>query len=103
MFNQTIRPLESELASNQRQRLAAEESERTYQQQLRKDETAWNAAQLQHQRTEDAIQQLHLEIEHDLGLVIVEESEEMAYQPPLPLEAFVEQLPVIERFRHAGS
>ncbi len=95
-LNQTIAPLEAELAVINRERLGSEERERTYQLQLRKDETAWNAAQLQFQRTEDAIQQLHVEIEHDLGLVIVEESEELAYQPPLPLEAFVEQLPVIE-------
>ena len=95
-LNQTIKPLESELADINSRRLTSEESERTYQQQLRKDETAWNASQLQRQRTEDAIQQLHLEIEHDLGLVIMEESDEMAYQPPLPLEAFVEQLPVVE-------
>ncbi len=103
-LNQTIKPLESELADINSRRLTSEESERTYQQQLRKDETAWNASQLQHQRTEDAIQQLHLEIEHDLGLVIMEESDDMAYQPPLPLEAFVEQLPVVEDdLAHAGS
>ncbi len=91
-----INPAEETLKSLEQQQLTSENQERLLQQHLRQDETAFNSAQLQRQRTEDAIQQLHYEIEQDLGLVMVEESEEMAYQPPLPLEAFVEQLPVVQ-------
>ena len=90
-----IEPAEAQLHELEQAQTNAEQQERHLQHLLRQDETAWNNAQLQRQRTEDAIQQLHNEIEQDLGLVMVEESEEMAYQPPLPLETFVEQLPVI--------
>ena len=92
-----IEPDEKVLSAREKAQLEHESQERTYQQMLRKDETAWNAAQLQLQRTEDSIEQLRSEIEQDLGLVLMEEeSEDMAYQPPLPLDAFVEQLPVVE-------
>ena len=96
-LQEKIEPDEKTLSEREKIQLEHEGKERVYQQMLRKDETAWNNAQLQLQRTEDAIAQLRSEIEHDLGLVLMEEeSGELAYQPPLPLEAFVEQLPVVK-------
>ncbi|NJN81976.1 MAG: hypothetical protein HC802_06605 [Caldilineaceae bacterium] len=89
-----IDPAEAELTQLESEQAAEEERERIYQQTLRTDESAWNAAQLQHQRTEDALRQMRHEIEQDLGLVLLEESEELAYQPPLPWETIVEQLSV---------
>ncbi len=91
-----IDPIEAELSTLE-QRLDGEElQERSLQQLLRKEESAWNAAQLQLQRSEDALYQLRHEIEQDLGLVALEQSADVAYQPPLPWDAFVEQLPVVE-------
>ncbi|MCB0060807.1 MAG: chromosome segregation protein SMC [Caldilineaceae bacterium] len=95
-LRQQSEPLEARLAELERERARQEENERETQQALRKDESNWNNARLQLQRTEDALTQLQHEIEQDLGLVVVEQSESLAYQPPLELEAVVEQLPVVE-------
>ncbi len=92
-LQQRIHPLEQELASLEGEQGQLEQQERSLQNLLRQEESLWNHALLQLQRSEDAIQQLRAEIEQDLGLVILEESEEIAYQPPLPWESIVEQLP----------
>ena len=55
-----------------------------------------NSTQLHLQRSQDLLEQLRREIQQDLGLVALEQSEDVAYQPPLPWDAFVEQLPVLE-------
>jgi chromosome segregation protein len=95
-LRQQIEPLEA-LATQLAGEQAAEESrEREGQQALRKEESNWNAAQLQLQRTQDQVQQLRHEIEQDLGLVTLERSDDVAYQPPLPWDKYVEQLPVVE-------
>ncbi|MCB0183312.1 MAG: AAA family ATPase, partial [Caldilineaceae bacterium] len=86
-----------ELARTEAERSRQEENERQTQQALRKDESNWNNARLQLQRTEDALHQLQHEIEQDLGLVVVEQSDSLAYQPPLQLDAVVEQLPILEQ------
>ncbi|MBW7885723.1 MAG: AAA family ATPase, partial [Caldilineaceae bacterium] len=91
-----IQPLEAELARLEAQQAGAENQERQLQQTLRKDESAWNQAQLHLQRSEDQLHQLRNEIEQDLGLVALEASDDVAYQPPLPWDAFVQQLPVLE-------
>ena len=91
-----IDPAEAALAKLEAKQSQEEGKERQYQQVLRKDERAWNTAQLRLQRTEDAIAQLRNDIEQDMGLVLLEQREDEAYQPPLPLEAVVEQLPVEE-------
>jgi chromosome segregation protein len=62
---------------------------------LRQEETNWNAAQLALQRSEDRLEVLRDEIRHDFGLAEMEETEELAYQPPLPLQTVVAQLPVV--------
>jgi chromosome segregation protein len=91
-----IDPIEAELSVLEQRLESEDQQERHLQQLLRKEESAWNAAQLQLQRGEDGLFQLRHEIEQDLGLVTLEQSADVAYQPPLPWDAFVEQLPVVE-------
>ncbi len=95
-LQQQIDPLEKELARIEADRMQQEENERQTQQALRTDESSWNNARLQFQRTEDALHQLQHEIEQDLGLVVVEQSDSLAYQPPLQLDAIVELLPTLD-------
>lgn len=95
-LRQQIEPLEQQVAQLEQAHRHREEKLRATQQALRKDESTWNNARLQLQRTEDALHQLQHEIEQDLGLVLVEQSDSLAYQPPLPWDAVVEQLPVLE-------
>jgi len=94
-YQREIEPREVQLASWQSQQAEAEAAERKTQQTLRQVEQGWNTAKLKLQRTEDALEQLQHDIEHDFGLVQLEESDEHAYQPPLPLETIVEALPVV--------
>jgi chromosome segregation protein len=91
-----IQPEGERLAALDAAQREIEERERAMQQALRWDESAWSHAQLALQRSEDAVHQLRTEILHDLGLVNMEQSDEVATQPPLPLDAFVDQLPVVE-------
>jgi chromosome segregation protein len=90
-----IEPLETHAAQLAADQSAEEGREREQQQFLRRDESNWHGAQLQHQRTQDQLQQLRHEIEQDLGLVTLESSDDLAYQPPLPLERYVDQLPIV--------
>ena len=91
-----IDPLEAQLQILDANLAEEQTLERTLQGALRREETAWNAAQLHLQRSQDLLEQLRGEIQQDLGLVALEQSEDVAYQPPLPWDAFVEQLPVVE-------
>lgn len=91
-----IEPLEGAIATLEEARASKESAERDTQGALRKDESSWNNARLQLQRSEDALQQLQHEVEQDLGFVVFQEGENLAYQPPLPWDTFVEQLPVVE-------
>lgn len=95
-LRQQIEPLAAQATRAAAQQTEQEQLERDAQHAMRRDEANWNAAQLQLQRSQDQLQQLRHEIEQDLGLVTLEQSEEVAYQPPLPLEKYVEQLPVVE-------
>lgn len=89
-------PLEAQTAQLADQQASEESREREMQQALRRDESSWNSAQLQLQRAQDQLQQLRHEIEQDLGLVALESSDDVAYQPPLPWDKYVEQLPIVE-------
>ncbi len=91
-----LAPHEDRLAALEHEQAACEARERTLLHEQRRDESAWSAAQLALRRSEDAVNQLRADIERDLGLVQVEESDDVAAQPPLPWEAFVEQLPIRE-------
>ncbi|GIV69004.1 chromosome segregation protein SMC [Caldilinea sp.] len=95
-LQQRIAPVEQTLHRLEAQQAEEEQRERAQQQALRQAESHLNQALLQLQRSEDALQQLRSEIEADLGLVLLEESADVAYQPPLPWDAVVQQLPVVE-------
>ena len=96
-----LNPAEQKLGELEREQAALESKERQAQEQLRRNESTWNAAQLHHQRTEDHQQQLRHDIEQDLGLVMLDmseplteaEAENQADQPPLPWETIIEQIP----------
>ena len=92
-FSEKIEPSERSLVDLEKKQSEFEIKERQIHELLRKDESAWNAAQLQWQRTDDRLRQLRHDIEQDLGLVLLERSDELAYQPPLPWDTIVEQLP----------
>jgi chromosome segregation protein len=87
-----LSPAEQELAAHEKEQAQLESQERQAQEQLRRNESAWNAAQLHFQRTDDHLRQLRHDIEQDLGLVLLEMGDDQAYQPPLPWSAVVEQL-----------
>ena len=89
----SITPGERQLEELEAAQAAQELEERHQQETLRRNESAWNAAQLQYQRTDDRLHQLRHDIEQDLGLVLLEIVDDLAYQPPLPWETIVEQLP----------
>ncbi len=91
-YQSKIEPLEAALAQAEAEQSNHEAQERSMQEGLRSDESAWNTAQLKQQRTDDALRQLRHDIEQDLGLVFLEESADVAYQPLLPWETIVEQL-----------
>lgn len=95
-LQQNIAPIEQELGSLEREQALEEERERALQHALRQAESRLNQSMLQLQRSEDALQQLRSEIEADLGLVILEQSADVPYQPPLPWDAVVQQLPIVE-------
>ena len=90
-----IGPVQSELAQLQTRQIQSESEERRMQQLLRQDETQYNAAQLKLQRADDRLELLRQEIRQDFGLAEMEQSEDVAYQPPLPFDTIVAQLPVV--------
>ncbi|HXF63014.1 MAG TPA: chromosome segregation protein SMC [Caldilineaceae bacterium] len=91
-LQQHIEPAERQLEQWSAEQAELESQERSLQESLRQDENAWAAAQLQFQRSEDQVRRLRHEIEQDLGLVLLEFAEDLAYQPPLPWDSVVEQL-----------
>lgn len=90
-----IGPAQSELAQLQTRQIQSESEERRMQQLLRQDETQYNGAQLKLQRADDRLELLRQEIRQDFGLAEMEQSEDVAYQPPLPFDTIVAQLPVV--------
>ena len=87
--------MESELRQLDQDLARAEEEERTCQQLVLQAESDWNASRLTLQRAEDRLEGLRREIRQDFGLAEMEEAAGLAYQPPLPLQALVAQLPVV--------
>ena len=88
-------PAQAELAQVQTRQIQSESEERRLQQLLRQDETQYNGAQLKLQRADDRLEILRQEIRQDFGLAEMEQSEDVAYQPPLPFDTLVAQLPVV--------
>lgn len=66
------------------------------QQKVTAAERAVTQAKLEYARSKDAVDNLRKKIEEDMGLVILEYTEDMAAQSPLPLDGWVEQLPNIK-------
>ena len=91
-----IAALETELKQLEKEQMQAEAEARAGQQLLLQDESNWNASRLALQRTEDRLTNLRREIRQDFGLAEMEEADGLAYQPPLPLQTLVAQLPVIK-------
>jgi chromosome segregation protein len=96
-FGNRIEPAEAELTAmdEERSQLAAQEAE--HRSQLQSEEELYSSARLTLQRSVDEIEHLRSEIEHDVGLVELEQSEEVDDQPALPLRPVIERLPLVER------
>ncbi len=90
-----IAPVEAEADRLASEQAAAESQEALIRQQLRHEETWHQQAQFTLQRAQDEVNRLRREIDHELGLVMVELGAGQADQPPLPLPALVELLPVV--------
>lgn len=95
-FAALIEPAEADLAALEAERaaLTAEESEQR--KHLQAEEQHHNRRLLALQRARDEQEHLRGEIEHDVGLVELEESDALDNQPPLPLRPLVERLPLVE-------
>ena len=94
-YLRTTADLESELRQLDQDLARTEENERASQQLVLQSESDWNQARLALQRTEDRLESLRREIRQDFGLAEMEEAVGLAYQPPLPFQALVAQLPVV--------
>lgn len=91
----TTADMESELRQLDQDLARAEEEERAAQRLVLETESGWNESRLALQRTEDRLESLRREIRQDFGLAEMQEAAGLAYQPPLPLQALVAQLPVV--------
>jgi chromosome segregation protein len=78
----------------ERAALTDEESEQR--RQLQAEEQTHNRLLLALQRARDELDHLRGEIEHDVGLVELEESDALDNQQPLPLHPLVERLPLVD-------
>ena len=90
-------PWQSQLQLLGEEQAQEETEERSMQQLLVKNEAALNASRLGLQRAEDRLENLRREIRQDFGLAEMEEAEGLAYQPPLPWQTLVAQLPVVQQ------
>lgn len=90
-----ITPAEAEVNRLASEQAAAESQEALIRQQLRLEEARYQQMQLALQRAQDELSRLRREIDHELGLVMVEPGTGQADQPPLPLPALVESLPMV--------
>ena len=95
-YQDQIDPAEAELTQVEAAHAQQEISAGRARQQARSVEQQLNQARLELERRQDALARLRRDIEHDFGLVQLERGAEMPDQPPLPMGALVEALPVIE-------
>ena len=93
--NQNATRIESDLKEIDSELARAEAEERSGQQLLLQHESGFNDSRLAMQRTEDRLDNLRRDIRLDFGLAEMEEAAGMPYQPPLPLQALVAQLPIV--------
>ena len=90
-------PWDSELCRLAREQAQWEAEERSMQQLFLQNEADWNASRLALQRAEDRLDTLRRAIRQDFGLAEMGEAAGVAYQPPLPWETVVAQLPVVQQ------
>ena len=95
-YQDRIEPAEAELAQVEAGQAQQEIVANRARQQARNAETQLNQARLEMERRQDALARMRRDIEHDFGLVQLEQGETQTEQPPLPLGALVEALPVVE-------
>jgi chromosome segregation protein len=95
-YQDQIDPAEAELVQVETTQTQQETVADRARQQVRSAELQLNQARLELERRRDALARLRRDIEHDFGLVQLERSTELADQPPLPMGALVEALPVVE-------
>jgi chromosome segregation protein len=95
-FAALIEPAEADLAALEGERAALTNDENEQRKQLQAEEQTHNRTLLALQRARDELEHLRNEIEHDVGLVELEESDALDNQQPLPLHPLVERLPVID-------
>ncbi len=95
-FARLIEPAEADLATLEAERAALTGEEDQHRKHLQAEEQMHNRLLLALQRARDELDHLRGEIEHDVGLVELEESAAVENQQPLPLHPLVERLPVVE-------
>lgn len=91
-----IGPAEAEADRLAAEQARLEEHEFSVRRQLHHEEEIAREAQLAFERAHDELERLRREIDHELGLVMLEPPEGEAEQTPLPLHPLVESLPVVE-------
>jgi len=96
LLDEKINPAEKELTALDREYNDLQSDLVSAQQKMTAAERSVAQAKLEYARSKDAVENLRTKIEEDMGLVILEYSEDMAAQTPLPLEGWVEQLPHLE-------
>jgi chromosome segregation protein len=91
-----IEPAESELSSLEERRHHQQKKETAQRQTLQHMESETGQLSLEFSRRQDEIKLLEREIADDLGLVEIEDSEDVISQPPLPLHPMISKLPKID-------
>ncbi len=95
-YTALIEPAETGLAALESERAALTADGNEQRKQLQAEEQSHNRSLLALQRARDELEHLRGEIEHDVGLVELEESDALDNQQPLPLRPLVERLPVAD-------
>jgi len=95
LLDEKISPAEKDLARLDREYNDLQTDLIAAQQKVTTAERSVAQAKLEYARSKDAVDNLRKKIEEDMGLVILEYSEDTAAQSPLPLDGWVEQLPNI--------
>ena len=95
VLDEKITPAEKDLTRLDKEYNDLQSDLVTSQQKVTAAERAVAQAKLEYARSKDAVDNLRKKIEEDMGLVILEYTEDVAAQSPLPLDGWVEQLPNI--------
>lgn len=91
-----IEPSEAKLENLEQQQTRLERDERQARTRLQDLESRYSQIELQVSRHEEHLKNLRRQIQDDFGLVRLELGDELAEQPPLPMEEMVSSLPKVE-------